>query len=403
MSGSGLSLQNKDDNHGGGIIALEVITTFLASMTVALRLATRIWIVRNIGWDDYTILFAAFGKIIACGLVIVQVHYGFGRHKVDLTHWQYIEFMKYSYGEWIQTFQTLMFTKISICFFLLRIPVEKHLIRPIQGTIIALIISNIVLTLLWIFQCNPIASAWNKQTLGSCFTDGQLQRIIISQALISIISDFMLALFPIILLWNVQIAPRIKAGLCTLMALGLITAACCIVRTVLNWQNINSDPTWDSVNNWYWRDWEVFIGIVAACIPALRPGYKTISAGISSYLSHRSARKSSDFALVDLRHPSHPPANREVNAQHITSPQASYDPALRAATQAISAEADRAQEYGAGVDGFAMNSLPGDRKPVDRGIKKTTRIDVAGTSSDGSQRSLDLGDVETGFGNRDFL
>lgn len=148
MSGSGLSLQNKDDNHGGGIIALEVITTFLASMTVALRLTTRIWIVRNIGWDDYTILFTAFDKIIACDLVIVQVHYGFGRHKVDLTHWQYIEFMKYSYGEWIQTFQTLMFIKISICFFLLRIPVEKHLIRPIQGTIIALIISNIVLTLL---------------------------------------------------------------------------------------------------------------------------------------------------------------------------------------------------------------------------------------------------------------
>ncbi len=220
MSGLGLSLNNR----GGGIIASEVITTFLASMTVALRLATRIWIVRNIGWDDYTILFAAFGKIIGSGLVIVEVHYGFGRHKVDLTHWQYIEFMKYSYGEWIQTFQTLMFTKISICFFLLRIPVEKHLIRPIQGATVALIISNIVLTLLWIFQCNPIASTWNKQTPGSCFTDGQLQRIIISQALISIISDFMLALFPIVLLWNVQIAPRIKAGLCTLMALGLMYA-----------------------------------------------------------------------------------------------------------------------------------------------------------------------------------
>ena len=224
MSGSGISLHNRDDNQGGGIIASEVITTFLTSLTVALRFATRLWIVRNIGWDDYTILFAAFGKIIGSGLVLVEVHYGFGRHKVELTRWQYIEFMKYSYGEWIQTFQTLMFTKISICLFLLRIPVEKHLIRPIQGAIAVLIISNIVLTLLWIFQCNPIASAWNKQTPGSCFTDGQLQRIIISQALISIISDFMLALFPIVLLWNVQIAPRIKAGLCALMALGLMYA-----------------------------------------------------------------------------------------------------------------------------------------------------------------------------------
>ena len=181
------------------------------------------------------------------------------------------------------------------------------------------------------------------------------------------------------------------------------TAACCIVRTVLNWQNVNSDPTWDSVFNWYWRAWEVCIGIVAACIPALRPGYRTVSAGISSYLSHRPLRKSSDFALVDSHHPSHPPANREANAQHVAAPQASYDAALGAAVQAVSAEADRAQEYGAGVDGFEMKALPGDIKPTDQGIKKTTRIDVAGTSANESQRSLELGDIERGFGNRDFL
>jgi hypothetical protein len=187
-------------------------------------MATRIWIVRSVGWDDYTILFATLGIIIGCGLVVVQVHYGLGRHKFYLTKWQYIEFEKYSYGEWIQTFQTLMFNKLSICFFLLRIPVEKRFIRPIQGTIIALIVSNIVLTLVWIFQCNPIARSWNKQTPGTCFTDAQLQRIIISQAIISIISDLMLALFPIVLLWNVQIALRTKAGLCTLMGLGLMYA-----------------------------------------------------------------------------------------------------------------------------------------------------------------------------------
>ena len=222
MSGSRNTPQIKDDNRGGVIVASIATVVSLACTVVALRFATRLWIVRNVGWDDYTILFAAFGIVIGTALVAVEVHYGFGRHKVYLTHWQYIEFMKYSYGEWIQTFQTLMFTKISICLFLLRIPVEKHLIRPIHGAIFILIVSNVVLTLLWIFQCNPIASAWNKQIPGSCFTNAQLQRIIISQALISIISDFMLALFPIVLLWKVQIAPRIKAGLCTLMALGLM-------------------------------------------------------------------------------------------------------------------------------------------------------------------------------------
>ncbi len=48
---------------------------------VALRKATRILIVRNVGWDDYTILCATIGIIIGCALVVVQVHYGFARHE----------------------------------------------------------------------------------------------------------------------------------------------------------------------------------------------------------------------------------------------------------------------------------------------------------------------------------
>lgn len=134
-----------------------------------------------------------------------------------------------------------------------------------------------------------------------------------------------------------------------------------------------------------------------------RPGYKTVSAGIKSYLSHRPSRRSSDPALVVPGNPSGPPANRKANAQHIARPKVSYDPALGAAAQAVSAEADRAQEYGAGEDGFAMNYLPGDMKTADQGIKKTTTIDVAGSSAQGSQGSLGLGDLERGLGNRDFF
>lgn len=185
------------------------------------------------------------------------------------------------------------------------------------------------------------------------------------------------------------------------MALGLITAACCTVRTVQNWQNINSDPSWESVDNWYWRTWEVCIGIVTACIPALRPGYKTVTAGIKSYLSHRSSRKNS--VLVDSSEPSRTHADQEANAQRVARALAPHDPALGAAAQAISAEADRAQEYGAGEEGFAMNYLPGDMKTADQGIKKTTVIDVSGMSAQGSQGSLELGDVERGLGNRDFF
>ena len=58
------------------------------------------------------------------------------------------------------------------------------------------------------------------------------------------------------------------------MGLGVITGSLSIVRTVLNYQTEAPDPAWGTIPCWYWRGWEVFFGIAAACIPTLRPGYK---------------------------------------------------------------------------------------------------------------------------------
>lgn len=47
------------------------------------------------------------------------------------------------------------------------------------------------------------------------------------------------------------------------------------MRTVLNFQSIPAkDVTYDGIDNWFWRLFEVQLGIIAACIPSLRPGYK---------------------------------------------------------------------------------------------------------------------------------
>ena len=76
-----------------------------------------------------------------------------------------------------------MFTKVSICLFLLRITITPAFIRPLQAAIAVLIVSNVVLSLLWILQCTPhLDKAWNDKVSGKCFSKGQLERIIIAQA-----------------------------------------------------------------------------------------------------------------------------------------------------------------------------------------------------------------------------
>ena len=74
-----------------------------------------------------------------------------------------------------------MATKVSICLLLLRISPSKRIERPIQSLMAFLILSNVVLSLVWIFQCIPVDGAWIAKE-AKCYTQGQLQKVIMSQA-----------------------------------------------------------------------------------------------------------------------------------------------------------------------------------------------------------------------------
>lgn len=147
MSSTG-SPPEGDVNKGPAVvIAISVMIT-VTLIVVALRWPARLWITRNVWWDDWTILFAMVRPTLTAlqeqtltsdvggqhhryRLGLCGVHYGLGRSDHYLTTWQIVEFRKYTFGEWIQTFATLMWTKISICLFLMRIPISKALIRPL--------------------------------------------------------------------------------------------------------------------------------------------------------------------------------------------------------------------------------------------------------------------------------
>ena len=116
-----------------------------------------------------------------------------------------------------------MCTKVSICFFLLRIPVHKRYIIPLQIAIAVLIVSNVVLTLLWIFQCWPVEALWDPRIPPKyCFSHDMIYYIILAQAVISVTSDFGLAFYPILIIVHLHMRRREKFGLCVLMGLGVM-------------------------------------------------------------------------------------------------------------------------------------------------------------------------------------
>lgn len=54
---------NGDENRQGGILATTVVVVTLTIIVVSMRMATRIWIVKNVGWDDWTIIAATVGLL----------------------------------------------------------------------------------------------------------------------------------------------------------------------------------------------------------------------------------------------------------------------------------------------------------------------------------------------------
>lgn len=231
------------------------MTTTACIFAVVLRFWVRGRLVKAIGWDDWTILLALvrprtlpakgmctnygqIGTVIGTALDFIEVHKGFGRLQFYLNQYQLREYRKYTYGEWLQIFATLMFTKISICLFLMRIPTAKALIRPLQVANVGLIVSYIILTVLWIVQCRrPLEGAWNTDVESKCFSRGQLQKIFMAQAskekhttrrialtlpVMSAVLDFAFAAIPIFILWRVQMVLESKIALCMLMGPGVV-------------------------------------------------------------------------------------------------------------------------------------------------------------------------------------
>ena len=57
-----------DKNASAGLLATTILVTVLCIILVSLRFATRIWVVKRVGWDDWTILFACVR--VAKGLAV---------------------------------------------------------------------------------------------------------------------------------------------------------------------------------------------------------------------------------------------------------------------------------------------------------------------------------------------
>lgn len=106
---------------------------------------------------------------VGMGLYVNMVLYGLGRHKYYLTQYDYKQFSKYDYMDWVQMLTTCAIAKIAICLLLLRLSKFSKIKRFIYALIVFIILTNFPPILLFAIHCSPRERYWNKQIDGHCW------------------------------------------------------------------------------------------------------------------------------------------------------------------------------------------------------------------------------------------
>jgi len=291
-----------DQDRGSALRSVSLVTMILILISLFMRLATRRFIVHQLGLDDLLIFIATVLSVVSTGFNLQQVAIGGGRHEFYLTPPTIIQVVKWSdLSEFLLIWVTAL-TKISICIFVMRIPNSKRLTKLLYALIALLVVVNGACVIAFLAQCRPMEALWDPAVGGSCWTLEVFVVFGYLQGATSVLTDLICSALPILVLWKIQISTRTKVAVCTLMALGLIASACSIVRIVL--LDIVEDPvdiTWNIIPVQIWALFEMNLSILAANMPVFLPLYRFLHQKVPEGVSHLRTylRKSSSYSAND--------------------------------------------------------------------------------------------------------
>ncbi|CAG8300760.1 unnamed protein product [Penicillium salamii] len=178
-------------------------------------------------------------------------------------------------------------TKISILLMYARI-------FPTKGFRIASIILGVV-SISWaisiifvsVFQCTPVARAWNPTIPGTCIN---LKGSFIGNAVPNIVTDIAILSLPVRAVWGLHVNLVHRLSVIGMFLLGSFVIFTSIYRFTTLFQFDPTDVAWTLGNACTWCTVETSSGIISACMPTLRPIFKLVSSRFGSSAGTRDTR-----------------------------------------------------------------------------------------------------------------
>ncbi|KAK5995050.1 hypothetical protein PT974_03443 [Cladobotryum mycophilum] len=250
------------------IIAICVVLSVCSISVVCCRLWIRLR-ARGLASDDYMAALSMVFALIYSILCILQTKYGLGLPIKDRPKANLIPYTRLNYAG--RPFYQLgvSFFKIALCISYLRLlkGTDQKMYRMIVWAVITLVfLAHLGSTLSLILACTPVAKSWNPLMKGKCLAPGPS---FTGYAVVTIVSDIVVAILPIPVLLKLNVRTSKKVGLIGIFLLGLFTTVCSILR----YTQINRIQFGDGNSTMLilWGTIEFNVGNMVSSLPFLAP------------------------------------------------------------------------------------------------------------------------------------
>ncbi|PVH68881.1 hypothetical protein DL98DRAFT_400028, partial [Cadophora sp. DSE1049] len=252
------------------LTAVTWIMTGVALMFILLRLYCKRMLRTGFWWDDHLLIVAWVCLLIFASFSEAAISHGLGKHITDIDPTTYPLVFQPTFHAGFFSILAADLGKTSFAVTLLRLVPHTWQRITIWFIIISL---NIIMGLCAIFlytQCSPVARNWDQTVSGTCWPGAVQTVFAIIAGAYSSAMDFVLAFFPWVLLWKLQIRRPEKLGVAFAMSLGVLAGATGIVKTIYLQTMNEADYTFYGVDLMIWGTVESATTIMAACIPFFR-------------------------------------------------------------------------------------------------------------------------------------
>ncbi|GES62651.1 MFS transporter [Aspergillus terreus] len=273
--------------HRTDVLVVSLVIFALATVFVALRFVSRIFIVRKLALHDYLMLLAWVIDFGFSFSLFYATSKGLGLHDEDIDPRSRPSLNRANYAFTVLYNPALMAVKSSILVFYLTLTSgEKGFRWANYVTLFVVNSAGLGLTLVNVFQCRPVGAAFAYPTPpGAHCTD--ILTIYLSSSPVNIITDLAILFLPNPILTKMRLPRKQKIILVITFSFGFFVAVVDVIRIAYLQNAATSrqialrgihlgDKEGDDIN-WYaslsfmWSVVEVNVSVMCACVPSLKP------------------------------------------------------------------------------------------------------------------------------------